>query len=122
MSKHFQGRSHLTSVSISLSAGSTTKEVTLVVTPKDQIVALGSSVSLYCIAEADPPADIRWLKDGHVVEEAVTRGNGEVLEIVNATLEAAGNYTCIASNGISSENSTASISVVGELLDTSPCI
>lgn len=102
-------------MSISLSAESTTTEVTLVVTPKDKIVALGSKVSLYCIAEADPAANIRWFKNGQDIEEAVTRGNGEVLEILNATLDFAGNYTCMASNGFSSKNSTASLSIVGEL-------
>ena len=114
-----QGRSCLTSVSIFLSAESTTTEVTLVATPKDRIVALGSRVSLYCIAESDPAADIRWFKNGQEVEEAVIRGNGEVLEILNATLDIAGNYTCIASNGFSSKNSTASLSVVGKLQCTS---
>ena len=59
---------------------------------------------------------LKWSKDGAAVGRAVIRGYGQVLEIESATPDAAGNYTCTASNGFSSVNSTASVRVVGELL------
>ena len=72
-------------------------------------------MSLYCIAESNSTISVRWSKDGAAVARAVIRGYGQVLEIESATPNAAGNYTCTVSSGFLSINSTASVSVVGEL-------
>lgn len=77
----------------------------LVVRPEDRSVVAGSSVELYCIPRSN--ATIQWFKDGVWID------GGQVLQIGEATVDATGNYTCIASNDHTSDCASATITVIG---------
>ncbi|XP_039591708.1 hemicentin-1 isoform X2 [Polypterus senegalus] len=68
----------------------------------ERSVVVHQPITLQCIANGIPNPSITWLKDGRPVSTA--RGHaklesmGRVLQIVNALLEDAGTYTCIATN------------------------
>ncbi|XP_056893820.1 hemicentin-1 isoform X2 [Takifugu flavidus] len=72
--------------------GSSAEEVT---------VTLNSPTSLLCEAQSYPPALITWLRDGSPFESThnvrVLPG-GRTLQILNAKVEDAGRYTCVATN------------------------
>ena len=106
-------------------AESDTKDLKFVVNPREVVAAIGSNVTLYCITESDPKATIRWFKYGELVQDnshISTIGNGEVLEIYNATHELMGNYTCKASIGHTSISTTAHVSILGEFDIIIQCI
>ncbi|KAI3368574.1 hypothetical protein L3Q82_025583, partial [Scortum barcoo] len=64
-------------------------------------VTLSSPTSLVCEVQSYPPALITWLKDGTPFESSrnvrVLPG-GRTLQILNAKVEDAGRYTCVATN------------------------
>ncbi|XP_070817740.1 hemicentin-1 [Chaetodon trifascialis] len=64
-------------------------------------VTLSSPTSLLCEVQSYPPALITWLKDGTPFESSrnvrVLPG-GRTLQILNAKVEDAGRYTCVATN------------------------
>ncbi|XP_069798458.1 hemicentin-1 [Narcine bancroftii] len=70
--------------------------------PLERSVVVHKTVILQCVANGIPNPTITWLKDGRPVNTA--RGNiklefaGHKLQIVNALLEDAGRYTCVATN------------------------
>ncbi|XP_043941249.1 hemicentin-1 [Protopterus annectens] len=70
-------------------------------TPEEVIVILNSPTSLVCEAQSYPPATITWLKDGAQFESnrnvRILPG-GRTLQILNAQEDAAGRYTCVATN------------------------
>ncbi|XP_068231428.1 hemicentin-1-like [Palaemon carinicauda] len=63
----------------------------------------GTSVSIYCIADARPPATISWLKNGSPFDAHrdpfvhITSG-GEQLSFLRVLPHHTDNYTCVASN------------------------
>ncbi|XP_023810079.1 hemicentin-1 isoform X2 [Oryzias latipes] len=68
---------------------------------EEVIVTLSSPTSLVCEVQSYPPALITWLKDGIQFES--TRNvrvlpGGRTLQILNAKVENAGRYTCVATN------------------------
>lgn len=97
----------------SLSADPTMQDLKLVVSPRDQVAVVGSSVELYCIAESSSPASTLWFKDGQRVESGSIVADGQVLEIHEASASATGNYTCSVSDGHTSVTASATITVVG---------
>ncbi|XP_009081115.1 PREDICTED: LOW QUALITY PROTEIN: hemicentin-1-like, partial [Acanthisitta chloris] len=70
--------------------------------PSERAVVIHKPVMLQCIASGIPSPSITWLKDGQPVNTA--RGNirlessGRVLQVGQALLEDAGQYTCVATN------------------------
>uniref|UniRef100_A0A3B3BIE7 Hemicentin 1 n=1 Tax=Oryzias melastigma TaxID=30732 RepID=A0A3B3BIE7_ORYME len=70
------------------------------VSAEEVTVTLSSPTSLVCEVQSYPPALITWLKDG--VQFESTRNvrvlPGRTLQILNAKVEDAGRYTCVATN------------------------
>ncbi|XP_059503813.1 hemicentin-1 isoform X2 [Stegostoma tigrinum] len=70
--------------------------------PSERTVVVHKTVNLQCVANGIPHPAITWLKDGRPINTA--GGNiklesaGRVLQIVNALLEDAGQYSCVATN------------------------
>ncbi|XP_062920094.1 hemicentin-1 isoform X2 [Mobula hypostoma] len=70
--------------------------------PLERSVVVHKTVILQCVANGIPHPTITWLKDGRPVNTA--RGNikleytGHKLQIMNALLEDAGQYNCVATN------------------------
>ncbi|XP_067893515.1 hemicentin-1 isoform X1 [Heterodontus francisci] len=70
--------------------------------PSERSVVVHKTVMLQCVANGIPNPVITWLKDGRPVNTA--RGSiklksaGRMLQIVNAFLEDAGRYSCVATN------------------------
>ena len=90
-------------------------DLKLIVRPADTVVAAGSTLELYCIAEGPEATSVQWLKDGSPVGDRVSvMGSGQVLEITGATTGDGGSYTCVVMAGNGSVNSSAVVIVVGE--------
>ncbi|XP_072429742.1 hemicentin-1 isoform X3 [Chiloscyllium punctatum] len=70
--------------------------------PSEQTVVVHKTINLQCVANGIPYPTITWLKDGRPINTA--GGNiklesaGRMLQIVNALLEDAGQYSCVATN------------------------
>ncbi|KAL5487261.1 hypothetical protein EMCRGX_G019841 [Ephydatia muelleri] len=75
------------------------------VTPENITVPTGGRVMLFCIAEGNPWPVISWHKDGVLLRNA----HDQVLSLSKATPEMSGAYTCVASNGGSSDVSTTAL-------------
>lgn len=82
--------------------------------PADTVVATGSSVELYCLAEGPGPTSVTWFKNGVAVDEQNLLGGGQVLEINRASASDGGTYTCSVSDGSHTVNASAVVAVVGE--------
>jgi len=68
----------------------------------------GSSITLYCNATGNPTPKITWTKHGN----NTVLNAGESFTVNNITRQQAGDYTCIAKNGIGSEdNATITVTV-----------
>uniref|UniRef100_A0A3P9M5Z2 Hemicentin 1 n=1 Tax=Oryzias latipes TaxID=8090 RepID=A0A3P9M5Z2_ORYLA len=67
---------------------------------EEVIVTLSSPTSMVCEVQSYPPAFITWLKDGIQFESTrnVRVLPGRTLQILNAKVENAGRYTCVATN------------------------
>lgn len=94
--------------------------MSLSVAPKDQIVAPGYDVYLYCIA-SPPPEEITWLKDSTPLRQEVGGVNisgfkvGEVLSIWGFSADMEGSYTCVcASPSGKTVNATAQLALLSE--------
>ena len=101
------------------------QDLRLVVRPIDTVVSAGSTVELYCIAEGKTPATTYWFKDdGNSVADGgniLAVGDGQVLELVEASAEASGTYTCSVSDGLETVNASATLIVIGKLNPTTQC-
>ncbi|XP_043555476.1 hemicentin-1 [Chiloscyllium plagiosum] len=70
--------------------------------PSERTVVVHKTINLQCVANGIPYPAITWLKDGRPINTA--GGNiklesaGRMLQIVNALLEDAGQYSCVATN------------------------
>ena len=72
---------------------------------------------LFCIAEGNPWPVISWHKDGVLLRNA----HDQVLSLSKATPEMSGAYTCVASNGGSSDvSTTALVRVQGQYTHARP--
>ena len=98
----------------------TPQDLKLVVKPSDRVVAAGSSVELYCIAEGHSTATIDWFINGSKVNnsggDVLIVGDGQVLEIMEVTVASSGIYTCLVSVGLQSLNASARVTVVGRYI------
>ncbi|XP_069186645.1 protein amalgam isoform X7 [Procambarus clarkii] len=80
------------------------------VSPEVQRVVQGSSVTLECVAEGNPPAAINWSRQqGHLPSGAQSE-EGLSITLENVDRHVEGTYICTASNGIG-DPSSASMTV-----------
>ena len=81
-------------------------------------LALGDILELYCtVKRGDPPLTFRWLQNGRDVTKSkhrvTTLGSSSHLAIGKIEMEDVGNYTCIVSNSVGSNEVTANIVIEG---------
>lgn len=72
----------------------------------------GSHVSLLCGADSNPPPLLTWMRDGTVLQEAVTESL--FLELDEVTPREDGVYACLAENAYGQDNRTVGLSVMCE--------
>ncbi|XP_035687613.1 peroxidasin homolog [Branchiostoma floridae] len=71
-----------------------------VIVPERSVVALeGRNVSLSCLSEGNPPADVTWRRDGAAIPQDVIIRNSSLL-IPRVSQADGGSYLCEADNGI----------------------
>src|SRR4029434_2799471 len=94
-----------------------TPKITTVFTRPSGVIAKGSSVTLTCSSDANPPVEIfTWFK----VNESTPVGSGQQYSITDIRSEDGGQYYCEARNKYGAEkSSTVSVSVSG--ISVSPC-
>ncbi|CAM4445773.1 unnamed protein product [Leuciscus chuanchicus] len=77
------------------------RSVSVSISPSGVIVE-GDSVTLNCISDSNPPAEISWFKGGRDILQS-----GETYSITNIKSEASGDYHCSARNIHGSQTSAA---------------
>lgn len=77
--------------------------------PRDVTLHHNDRLNLICEAEGKPQPTINWRRS----DRSEIIGRGSKLEL-SAVESLPGNYTCTASNGISSVNSFSHITVLGK--------
>ena len=101
---------------VTLSHLDTPKNTTVFTTPSG-VITKGSSVTLTCSSDANPPVEIyTWFK----VNESTPVGSGQQYSITNIRSEDGGQYYCEARNKYGAGNSST-VSVIVEGISASPC-
>ncbi|XP_047189918.1 B-cell receptor CD22-like isoform X3 [Scophthalmus maximus] len=77
------------------------------VSPSGEIVE-GSSVTLTCSSDANPPADYTWYKEN----EDSRKASAQIFTIADVRVENGGNYSCFAQNTQGCHNSTVRLMVI----------
>ncbi|XP_049325493.1 B-cell receptor CD22-like [Astyanax mexicanus] len=96
-----RGSEHLPSTAQTLRVRHPPKSVSVSISPSGGIVE-GSSVTLTCSSDGDPPVEIyTWFKGSSSV------GTGGTYSIPNISSEDSGEYTCQSRNELGDKNSTA---------------
>ncbi|XP_072514063.1 B-cell receptor CD22-like [Salminus brasiliensis] len=96
-----RGSEHLPSTAQTLRVRYPPKSVSVSISPSGEIV-VGSSVTLMCSSEANPPVKIyTWFKGSSSV------GKGETYSFPNISSEDSGGYTCQSHNELGERSSTA---------------
>ncbi|XP_036393870.1 myelin-associated glycoprotein-like isoform X1 [Megalops cyprinoides] len=82
----------------------------------------GSSVSLHCSTQGNPPPTLTWLKDG-VLVGTITAEEVSVLELEDLTPQSDGLYRCLAENehGRASSSLNLTVEFAPVLLEESKC-
>ena len=85
--------------------------------PRNQTVLEGSNVTFQCSASGIPEPDFTWFFSGGSLPPH--KKNGGTIEVlfVNNTPIYEGHYTCLASSGAGSINSTAQLIVDGNCIE-----
>lgn len=82
---------------------------------RPRLIQKNHTCKLICTVTSDPPAKIKWIKDGKPVDDqraqALFKSGVASLEVFNIKMEDAGIYTCIATNEFGSDETSASITV-----------
>ncbi|KAL7073030.1 hypothetical protein ACQ4LE_008149 [Meloidogyne hapla] len=82
---------------------------------RPRLIQKNHTCKLICTVASDPPAKIKWVKDGKPVDEqraqALFKSGVASLEVFNIKMEDAGIYKCIATNEFGSDETSASITV-----------
>uniref|UniRef100_UPI0037E967A5 B-cell receptor CD22-like n=1 Tax=Semicossyphus pulcher TaxID=241346 RepID=UPI0037E967A5 len=104
-----------TSVSTSIDVKYGPKLPSVSVSPSAEIVE-GSSVTLTCSSEANPPANYTWIKE----HDDSPKASGHIFTISNPGPEHSGNYYCEAKNTRGRSNSTVHLTVVADSLRLHP--
>ncbi|TRY94792.1 hypothetical protein DNTS_035660, partial [Danionella cerebrum] len=66
-------------------------------TPADFFLKKGSSITFFCSADSDPPAQLRWIFNGATLSQ-ITASSPTNLTIANLEEKFGGNYSCEAFN------------------------
>uniref|UniRef100_A0A1I7ZQQ0 Down syndrome cell adhesion molecule-like protein Dscam2 n=1 Tax=Steinernema glaseri TaxID=37863 RepID=A0A1I7ZQQ0_9BILA len=85
-----------------------------VIEPQSRVVVEGQAVILECVANGWPKTNVKWLKDSSTVElgsDRIRKAGSSSLLILNVNLSDSGVYTCRASNGEESVDSSATLFV-----------
>lgn len=82
-------------------------------------INIGNSAKFECETEDAPNVSFKWFKDGHPIKEGdrcriISRFRSSSLELLRATKDDSGEYTCKASNQHGSDECSASLSVTGK--------
>ncbi|XP_036393763.1 B-cell receptor CD22-like [Megalops cyprinoides] len=100
-----RGYENLPSSAVTLNVTYSPKNTSVSVTPSVKIVE-GSSVTLTCSSNANPPVErYTWFKHNTAVTSV--RGSGQSYSIINIRSEDSGQYYCEAKNKHGVQNSTA---------------
>ncbi|GFR99302.1 hemicentin 2 [Elysia marginata] len=75
--------------------------------PPEVIAPLGGSVSVSCQADCNPPCQVSWSKEMSAVPSAAG-----ILTLTSVAAEDAGNYTCAASNEVTTGNQTVPVTII----------
>ncbi|KAM9454174.1 B-cell receptor CD22-like [Clarias gariepinus] len=97
-----RGYEHLPSPDHTLRVRYPPKNISVSISPSGEIVE-GSSVTLTCSSDANPPVTCKWYKETILVEI------GKIYSITNISLETRGEYKCKCSNEIRHKYSTGII-------------
>ncbi|KAL7845258.1 hypothetical protein AOLI_G00234500 [Acnodon oligacanthus] len=102
-----RGSQHLRSTAHSLRVRYPPKRVSVSISPSGEIVE-GSSVTLTCSSDGDPPVKIyTWFKEGGTSPV----GSGQNYSIINITADHTGLYYCVAQNDHGALNGTVMVTV-----------
>ncbi|KAJ8332900.1 hypothetical protein SKAU_G00417960 [Synaphobranchus kaupii] len=100
-----KGYEHLPSLAVALNVKYAPKDTSVSVSPSDEILE-GSSVTLTCSSDANPPVQrYTWFKKTGAVSS--WRGSGQSLTVANILSKDSGQYYCKAQNQQGAQNSTA---------------
>lgn len=66
------------------------------------VASSGEEVVMECEVDGVPKHSnmVKWLRDDHVIHDVSLVGNTRAVLRLNASLETAGAYTCVADNGV----------------------
>uniref|UniRef100_A0A3P9HLS0 Ig-like domain-containing protein n=1 Tax=Oryzias latipes TaxID=8090 RepID=A0A3P9HLS0_ORYLA len=86
---------------------------------KSQEVAEGSPIHLECRVGGNPPPLVRWFCEGRELQNSPdihisTEGDLQTLVIAEAFEDDTGRYTCVASNSLGAENTSAEVYIEGQ--------
>ncbi|KAK2909376.1 hypothetical protein Q8A67_005213 [Cirrhinus molitorella] len=101
------GHGELNSMSaeITVRPGYAPKSISTSISPSGEIVE-GDSVTLSCNSDAKPPAGIRWIKEGTLVE------SGRIYSISNISSDHSGEYKCRSRNKYGEKDSAVLLNVM----------
>lgn len=82
------------------------------------IIKEGDTCSLQCMAEGNPLPTVQWYKDDICIDNnpqfQITYNNGEALvKIEHTNSSHIGKYTCVATNRLGSDSTTAKLFLDG---------
>ena len=80
----------------------------------------GATISLTCAVKGIPQPDVNWTKDGQSLllgERLVVSSNGTLI-IRDSSVNDSGNYTCTAKSRSGQDAATSSVTVAGDLEET----
>ena len=72
----------------------------IVTSPGDARIVVGSTATFVCEANGNPPASITWSRNRVAVADGLVSENGTVLTVRNAQPRDSGTYTCTATNTV----------------------
>lgn len=76
----------------------------------------GENVTLDCVAEGNPPPEIRWDYTSAVNVMQTTGGRQRSIRITGATSTNAGVYTCVATNKVTSVTTYVTLTLKGNAI------
>uniref|UniRef100_A0A3B3DNI4 Ig-like domain-containing protein n=1 Tax=Oryzias melastigma TaxID=30732 RepID=A0A3B3DNI4_ORYME len=89
---------------------------------KSQEIAEGSPIRLECRVGGNPPPLVRWFCEGRELQNSpdiqISKdGDLHTLVIAEAFEDDTGRYTCVASNSLGAENTSAEVYIEGQITD-----
>jgi len=74
------------------------------------VIVEGDSVTLNCISDSNPPAEIHWIKGRKIV------GSGRIFSIYKIRSDDSGEYKCKSINELGEKYSAVTLNVMCELM------